>query len=78
MFTTNLGGRAPNARALFNNLYKKPIINANGAANLLNVTHQTSSALIRKLVAAGFLREMTGNQRNRNYLFAPYFELFID
>ncbi len=77
-FTMNLGGRAPNAKTLFNSLYKRPIINANGAAALLGVTHQTASSLIRELEAAGFLREMTGNQRNRNYLFSPYFNLFID
>lgn len=77
-FTMSLGGRAPNAKVLFNNLYKKPIISANGAATLLSVTHQTSSVLIRELEAAGFLREMTGYQRNRNYLFDPYFRLFLD
>lgn len=77
-FSMDLGGRAPNAKTLFNNLYKKPIIDANGAATLLGVTHQTASALIRDLVAAGFLREMTGFQRNRSYLFQPYFSLFMD
>jgi Fic family protein len=77
-FTMSLGGRAPNAKALFNNLYKRPIIDANGAATLLGVTHQTASALIRDLVEAGFLNEMTGYQRNRRYLFFPYFRLFID
>ncbi len=77
-FTMSLGGRAPNAKTLFNNLYKRPIIDANGAATLLGVTHQTASVLIRDLVEAGFLSEMTGYQRNRKYLFSPYFRLFID
>lgn len=77
-FTTNLGRRAPNAKELFNNLYKRPIISVNGAAHLLQVTHQTANTLVKDLETEGFLREMTGNQRNRNYVFAPYFSLFMN
>lgn len=77
-FTTHLGARAPRARELFNRLYKKPIVTVNETADLLEVTHQTANSLIGDLVGAGFLTETTGYQRNRNFMFFRYFQLFID
>lgn len=77
-FVTNLGSRAPRARILFNHLYKRPIINANDTAELLGVSHQTASSLIRDLESKGFLTETTGYQRNRAFMFYRYFKLFMD
>ena len=73
-----LGKKAPNARKLLNDLYSDPIVGINDVAQLLNVTHQTASALIRDLQDLKILYEQTGYQRNKEYIFASYLSLFLD
>lgn len=70
------GKRAENAQTLIRRLYSRPAIMTNDAAKLLGVSHQASSALLKKLVDDGVLLEVTGYQRNRVFFFARYLELF--
>lgn len=71
-----LGRRVANARLLVKALFQTPVISVNQAANQLNVSHQTANLLIAEFERLELLREITGYQRNRLYLFAPYLELF--
>jgi Fic family protein len=72
------GKRAANAQILLKRLYSRPAIKANDAAELLGVSHQSASALLKKLVSDGVLHEVTGYQRNRIFFFDRYLELFSD
>jgi len=71
-----LGQKAGNARRLLTLLYRQPYVRANDVAEFLDVTHRTAMNLIRDFEQLNILRETTGNQRNRRYLFAEYFSLF--
>jgi Fic family protein len=46
------------------------------AAKIIGATTNTASALIADLVAHGVLTEVTGQRRNRLFLFNDYIELF--
>jgi Fic family protein len=76
--TLSYGKRAENVQLLLKNLYRLPAITANDAAELLDVSHQAASALLKKMVSDGILKEITGYQRNRVFMFARYLELFSD
>lgn len=70
------GKRAENVQLLLRHLYRRPAITAIQASELLEVSHQTASALLNKMTRDGMLQEITGYQRNRVFVFARYIDLF--
>lgn len=70
------GKRAENVQALLRHLYRRPAVTASQASEILNVSHQTASALLRKMVNDQMLIEITGYQRNRIFFFSRYMRLF--
>lgn len=72
------GRRGKDAQKLLLHLYSHPIMSVNDVADLLNKTHQSANALVKVLVKAGILDEITGYQRNRLFLFSEYLEIFRD
>lgn len=72
-----LGKRAPNAKATLNLLYRKPMVMAADLEQGLGVTHPTANALLKDLVRLGMLREVTGAERRRLYVFDAYLALFL-
>ena len=73
-----LGTRASRGRKLLGVLYSRPFVSANDIADALGVAHQTASALVADFVRLDILKEVTGQRRNRVFLFERYFELFLD
>lgn len=71
-----LGRRAENARKLLLYLYKKPVVTSGLVANLLDVTPRAANGLIDEFVKLDILKETTGYQRNRQFLFRNYIRLF--
>jgi len=71
-----LGKRGADARILLDALYKKPIISPSETIAIINKTTQTAYNLISDLEREGILKEITGAQRNKLYLFEPYINLF--
>lgn len=76
--TFTYGRRAENAQIIINQLYRKPAITANGAAELLGLTHTAANELLKKMVADSILEEITGYHRNRVFMFTRYLYLFSD
>ncbi|WP_312841955.1 Fic family protein [Stutzerimonas nitrititolerans] len=72
-----LGKRAENAKKLLLHLYQRPMVSIGDVAGLLEVTHQSATALVKQLESLDILVETTGYGRNRLYLFQRYFELFM-
>lgn len=70
------GKRAENVQKLLKHLYRRPAITAAQVSELLDVTHQTASALLNKMVEDEMLNEVTGYQRNRIFVFERYLMLF--
>ena len=59
-------------------IYSKPAITVNEASELLDLSHQATSSLIKRLIDDNVLVEVTGYQRNRIYFFIRYLGLFSD
>jgi Fic family protein len=76
--TLTLGKKANNARLLLKHLYMKPFVTPGEVAEMLNVTHQTASALIRDFEALNILEKSLKKERSQSYVFTRYFSLFID
>ncbi|MBK5271764.1 MAG: Fic family protein [Bacteroidia bacterium] len=71
-----LGKRIPNAKALLQYLYSKPVITAADVITELEVTKQTANTLIQDFEKLGILKEQTGYKRNRIFVFEEYIDLF--
>lgn len=68
--------RQKNAQALVRQLYARPIVDVKAVTQLLSTTPNTASSLISDLVTHGVLDEITGQRRNRLFLFKDYLALF--
>ncbi len=68
--------RQDNAQRVVRHLYQRPIISAKQVADLIGTTANPANAIIADLVTHGVLRELTGQRRNRLYIFEDYVALF--
>lgn len=68
--------RQANAQQLMRNLYARPVIDVKAATEMLSTTTNTAASLINDMVEHGVLLEVTGQRRNRLFLFHEYLELF--
>ncbi len=71
-----LGRRSADARRVMNYLYKRPIIEMATVSELIEKTPQTAYTLISELEKMKIIREVTGSQRNKLYVFSDYMDLF--
>ena len=76
--TLSLGKKAENARQLLNHLYRRPSITPNEASQMLNITHQTASSLIRNFEELDILKKWEKVGRNQGYVFGRYLALFLE
>jgi len=68
--------RQDNAQAVMRHLYARPVVDVKAVIGLTRSSTNTASALINDLVEYGVLVEVTGQQRNRLFIFQEYFALF--
>ncbi len=71
-----LGSRAANAKKVIDFLYKRPIINAEKVSELTGISMPTAYKLIADLERMEILKEITGGQRGRTYVYEEYFQIF--
>jgi len=71
-----LGSRSHNAQLILNHLYQKPIIDAQKAKELTNLSSPSVYKLIDELEKLEILTEITGAKRGKIYLFKEYTKLF--
>jgi Fic family protein len=74
--TTDFGKKSNKASLLLQHLFKKPVIHVNQAKDITNSTYKTANELVDDFVKAGILKEMTGQIRNRVFVFDEYVKLF--
>lgn len=72
----NFGASAGRASRLLEHLYKRPTVTVNDAKDLMNVSFPNANSTIDRMVNAGILTEITGQSRNRVFLYQPYVNLF--
>jgi Fic family protein len=73
---SNFGKRSNNAIMLLQYLFKKPVVHVNQVKEITNSTYKTANDLVTEFVAKGILKEMTGQSRNRVFVFDEYLKLF--
>lgn len=73
---TNLGARSSDAHKIIDYLYSNPVIDAQKAGEIIEKKPQSTYQLINKLENLKILKEITGSQRNRLYIFEDYLNIF--
>lgn len=68
--------RQNNAQDLMRHLYGQPVIDVKWATDTIGTTTNTAAALITDMVSFGVLVEVTGQRRNRMFVFEDYLKLF--
>jgi Fic family protein len=71
-----LGKRIPSAQRLFLALFSKPVLQARIAGEITGLSPKAVNDLLRIFVQLGILKEVTGFQRNRIFVFRDYIEMF--
>lgn len=71
-----LGSRAEDARKLIEQLYVRPITDVSTVEKTIGKSNVSAYKLLADLEKAGVLKEITGSQRSRVYLFQDYLDLF--
>ena len=71
-----LGSRAANAQKIMEYLYHKPLINAGKVSEVAGISSPSAYKLIGNLERLGIVKEITGGQRSREYIFEKYINLF--
>jgi len=72
----SLKSRAANTQKVMNYLYQRPVINAEKVSEVSGISKPSSYKLIADLEKIGILKEVTGGQRGRMYVFENYLKLF--
>ena len=68
--------RAHNASKLIDLLYQTPIVSVNDIIKPLGITKPTANTLVKDFEKAGVLKEITGFERNKLFLFHRYLDIF--
>jgi len=72
----NFGKKSGKAGLFLQDLFKKPVIHVNQVKDLTQSSYKAANDLVNDFVKAGILREMTGQSRNRVFVFDQYLKLF--
>ena len=72
----SIGSRAANAQKIINYLYQKPVINADKVSKISGLSMPSAYKLIETMEKIDILKEVTGGQRGRMYVFEDYLKLF--
>jgi Fic family protein len=68
--------RQDNAQALMRHLYARPVVDVKWAAQITGASTNTAATLVTDMVSFGVLTEVTGQRRNRLFVFQDYLNLF--
>lgn len=69
------GNSSPLAIKLLYHLFSWPVLSVNDVAKKFDTAYSNASRLVKLFEEFGLLREMTGQKRNRRYIFYDYFEI---
>ena len=72
----SLGSRAANAQKIIDQLYQRPVINAEKVKETVGISMPSAYKLIELLEKTEILKEVTGGKRRRMYVFKDYIKLF--
>ncbi len=70
------GKKAHNAGKLIEFLYQNPVISVSDVVEPLSVSKQTANLLIKDFEKRGILKEITGHERNKLFIFERYLDAY--
>ena len=73
---TKLGKKTKSAHQFLNYLYSQPIVDSGDVAAALQINSSTAHRMIDDFMKLNILKELTGNKRNRIFIFNEYVDLF--
>jgi Fic family protein len=73
---SNFGRKSHSAGLLLQALLKKPVVNVIQAKKITGLSYKAANDLITDFMKEGILKEMTGQSRNRIFVFDQYLKLF--
>ncbi|MFP5224861.1 MAG: Fic family protein [Actinomycetota bacterium] len=78
MITSEFGRAAGSGLRVLEHLFEQPIVSVAEITELLGTTFPSANQIVARLTDAGILREITGQARNRRFLYEPYVALFAE
>lgn len=72
----NMGKRSKTALELLHYLFKKPVVNVKEVQEKTGLSAKAANDLVKEFLDKDILREITGFQRNRMFVFDEYMNLF--
>ncbi len=76
MINKNFGKKSLSAITLLNHLFEKPSLYVKEAQEIAKLSYKSANDLVDDFVKAEILEEITGQSRNRIFVFRKYFDLF--
>lgn len=70
------GRRSHTALLLLNSLFRNPVTTVDQATKICNISFKAANDLIAQLQKDKYLKEITGQTRNRTFIFEPYLDAF--
>ena len=78
VITEHFGYAAGSGHRVLEHLYRRPIVAVSDVRDLLGSSYPAANNLVRQFVSHGILHEMTGQRRNRRFVYRDYVNLFHD
>lgn len=73
---SELGKRSKYGRVLFLSLFSKPVLNVKDVQDITGLSPKAAYSLVELFINNGILKETTGYQRNRVFIFEEYVKMF--
>lgn len=73
---SGFGRRRNSALLLLNILFRNPVTTIENAAKKCSLSYKAANDLVRIMHEKNIVEEMTGQSRNRVFIFRPYLEIF--
>ena len=70
------GRRAASAQRLLNALFRQPAISVEDVLKICDISYKAANELVAQMSTHGILQEITGQTRNRVFIFAEYLDVF--
>ena len=75
---SGFGRRSNSALLLLNILFRNPVTTIENAAKKCSLSYKAANDLVRIMHQKSIVEEMTGQSRNRIFIFKPYLDIFKD
>ncbi len=77
LITDRFGRAAGNGHRVLEKLYTVPIVSVHEVQQLIGTSYPAANDLVTRLIKADILREITGQVRNRRFIYREYVDIFM-